>query len=119
MNSDTGYTAYKILDPYNLIIDDSSKYRLNKYGGNIQIYLIHCRYCLTELFEYQKDGNGPLLRCYLDRIRTCYADFTPSDILTCPCCHQFISLPISLYNKISPEFNHSESRLAYTLILDN
>lgn len=41
MNSDTGYTAYKILDPpYDFIIDDFSKYRLNKYGGNIQIYLI-------------------------------------------------------------------------------
>lgn len=32
---------------------------------------LHCAYCGAHLITYQKDGPGPLKRCYLDRIHSC------------------------------------------------
>lgn len=37
-------------------------------GGYSTLLEIKCAQCLTTLFFYQKDGPGPLKRCYLDRI---------------------------------------------------
>lgn len=38
-----------------------------KRGGPAWLY-ISCSKCKSYVMDYQKDGPGPLLRCYLDRI---------------------------------------------------
>lgn len=68
---------------------------------------IFCVTCNTFLMCYQKDGPGPLLRCYLDRIhfpedlnkRQC-EKFCKSTApkLECKSCHTVIGVPI-LYEK--------------------
>jgi hypothetical protein len=65
---------------------------------------------------YQKDGPGPLLRCYLDRIhdpeilnnlqKTCDSKDELSQ-LTCSKCNQHIGIPM-VYEK--------ENRLTYQMI---
>ncbi|NQV88842.1 MAG: hypothetical protein HQ488_00775 [Parcubacteria group bacterium] len=37
-------------------------------GGGAQMFELSCSKCGTKFFHYQKDGPGPLLRLYLDRI---------------------------------------------------
>lgn len=37
-------------------------------GGTSQMLDLKCANCGNDLFLYQKDGPGRLLRCYLDRI---------------------------------------------------
>lgn len=37
-------------------------------GGDSTLLLLSCSACAAELCLYQKDGPGPLLRCYLNRI---------------------------------------------------
>ena len=39
-----------------------------KRRGTPTMLIIACSGCNTYLMHYQKDGPGPLLRCYLDRI---------------------------------------------------
>lgn len=46
-------------------IDDS--YRLAR-GNQSRMLLISCEKCGSFLFHYQKDGPGPLKRCYIDRV---------------------------------------------------
>lgn len=45
--------------------------RKDKYskvrGGSDKFYIISCVKCQNEIFIYQKDGPGHLLRMYLDR----------------------------------------------------
>jgi hypothetical protein len=47
-------------------------FRKDKYlsarGGSAQFYLIRCAKCRNVIALYQKDGQGRLLRLYLDRI---------------------------------------------------
>ena len=43
------------------------KYRATR-GGTSKIIKLHCSSCSKFLMQYQKDGPGSLLRCYLDRI---------------------------------------------------
>ncbi len=57
-----------------LILPDGSEYKVRKDGyrrsrGNTStLYEIDCSGCDHVLFVYQKDGPGPIKRCYLDRI---------------------------------------------------
>lgn len=115
-----GYPAYRIKERDNQdtqpIRDEFTQYRLNKYGGCIQIYVVQCRRCQIDIFEYQKDGSGPLLRCYVDRILTTYHGMVLSDTLICPNCWEVLSLPQSMYSKTCTIFNHTENRPAYTLL---
>jgi hypothetical protein len=39
-----------------------------KKRGNPAMLLVTCAKCGNYVMHYQKDGPGPLLRCYLDRI---------------------------------------------------
>lgn len=41
---------------------------LAERGGTSTLLLASCAQCGTDIFLYQKDGPGPLLRCYFDRI---------------------------------------------------
>ena len=85
-------------------------------GGNSHFLDIYCSKCNHFLLLYQKDGQGALLRLYLDRI------FEPSSIarlqfdchskndmpnLKCPNCQNLVALPM-VYKP--------ENRLAFSLI---
>lgn len=79
-------------------------------------YQIDCSKCLKQLFIYQKDGNGPLLRCYTDRIRETfnYFDLTSNLEIKCKNCSTVISNPMNKYIKTT-ETHHGE-RDAYDMI---
>jgi len=55
-------------------------------GSKIKIFTIaiHCSKCKDLLYEYQKEGPGSLVKCYIDRIAK---DHTNGD-LKCPSCGQ-------------------------------
>lgn len=71
---------------------------------------LYCAECRHPLMTYQKDGPGPLKRCYLDRIhgpaelrnKACQIDR-----LQCEHCHAFIGKQ-GIYEK--------EQRLAFILV---
>jgi len=87
--------------------------RYQKVRGESQILDIKCASCNELVLVYQKDGPGPLLRCYLDRIAwpnvyrelssraTKMADLTN---VCCPNCQNQLGSPM-IYQK--------EKRLAY------
>lgn len=85
-------------------------------GGNAEMLTIYCSSCNTPVLYYQKDGQGNLFRCYLDRI------FYPDEIasigdtvsstndmppLKCSKCDTLIGTPM-IYQK--------ERRLAFGLL---
>jgi len=71
-----------------------------KNRGVPHILLIQCGNCHHDLMVYQKDGPGPLKRCYLDRIAWIFN--THLDLqqqpLTCPQCKTTIATPM-IYQK--------------------
>ena len=85
-------------------------------GGNSHFLNLYCSNCNQYLLLYQKDGQGSLLRLYLDRI------FEPQELsvlqsicknksevpnLKCPNCKKLIAIPM-VYKR--------EDRLAFSLI---
>jgi hypothetical protein len=94
------------------------KYKNDSYArkrGAPAMLSIFCSTCQEFLMCYQKDGPGPLLRCYLDRIHypekikeRQYATFSKNSIpkLECGSCNAMIGVPI-IYEK--------EDRPAYHL----
>lgn len=85
-------------------------------GGTSQFIDVRCRACGTFVLVYQKDGPGPLLRMYLDRIadpealvslmkKTTSAENIP--LLVCEHCHGRLAEGM-VYEK--------EDRLAYRVI---
>ncbi|MDR3624263.1 MAG: hypothetical protein P4L16_03875 [Chlamydiales bacterium] len=77
--------------------------------GTPKMLLIQCSHCNNYLMHYQKDGPGPLLRCYIDRIYHPKSTSTDTS-LTCSSCHTIIGDPI-IYEK--------EQRSAYNLVPDS
>ena len=111
-----GYLSYKIIDStFEPIHDASTIYRLDRYGGKIIFYQINCKQCSTKLFIYQKDGDGPLLRCYHDRIRETFPEYNLTNNLEIQCkkCSTIISNPMSKYSKTYK--THHEERDAYII----
>lgn len=111
-----GYVSYDIIQlDYEPINDNCTSYRLKKYSGNIIFYQINCINCSAKLFNYQKDGNEPLLRCYDDRIQKRFPTFSLTNKLEIQCilCQTIISQPMSLYIKRTDD--HYEERNAYVL----
>jgi len=86
--------------------------RKDKYsrarGGNPEMLLIGCSECEFPVIIYQKDGPGPLKRCYIDRIAYVWGsdgNKAPEPIdsvhetgLNCPHCQQKIGQPM-IYEK--------------------
>ena len=85
-------------------------------GGNAVMLDVFCKKCDTKVLWYQKDGPGPLLRCYFNRI------FAPPELtklqkdakinapedapkLVCPTCSTVLGVPM----------RHSDGRLAFRL----
>jgi hypothetical protein len=92
----------KILTNFKFKNDSYTKRR-----GTPIMLIVSCSQCNGYLMHYQKDGPGPLLRCYLDRIHfpdelrnRQYTEFnkkhTPK--LICSSCNIVIGSPI-LYEK--------------------
>lgn len=88
-----------------------------KKRGRPACLIISCSNCKNYIMHYQKDGPGPLLRCYLDRIhypeeleslQYKYFDKESLKQLICISCNIIIGLPI-VYEK--------ENRLAYHMVI--
>lgn len=86
-----------------------------KRRGASKMLIITCAHCNHYVISYQKDGPGPLLRCYLDRIHhpehlknRQYETFDKksSAKLKCESCTAVIGIPI-VYEK--------ENRPAYLM----
>lgn len=90
---------------------------LRARGGTAKFLNLYCSKCNTWLLLYQKDGEGRLLRCYLNRI------FAPTNLealqydsnivkprdlkpLSCTGCGERIGIPIL----------HHDGRLSFHLI---
>lgn len=94
------------------------KFRNDSYTrarGAPAMLMIVCAGCGQYVISYQKDGPGPLMRCYLDRIhhpedikQRQHGNFSKNECpkLECPQCHALIGVP-TVYEK--------ENRLAYTM----
>jgi len=87
--------------------------------GTPQMLDLFCRFCGKWVMEYQKDGPGPLLRCYVDRIHNCSStlDFTVdtltvASLWSCDHCHGVLAKPY-IYQ------NHGEFRPAYQILTDS
>lgn len=87
-------------------------------GGKAKVLNISCAKCGALVLEYQKDGDGSLHRCYLNRIIS--PDHfsgldrvitSPKELnnLVCPKCENLIGMPI----------RHSDDRIAFRLIKGN
>lgn len=84
-------------------------------GGKSKILKICCSNCKNIVIDYQKDGDGSLIRCYLNRIigpndltglEKKY--FSQKDIpnLLCKNCNTLIAIPMT----------YNDGRFAYRLI---
>jgi hypothetical protein len=98
---------------FNFIYDQFTESR-----GEPKMLEISCKKCHTWIMDYQKDGPGNLLRCYVDRIYHPSAlrerTFTNQTIKTvsdlkCSKCHTCLAKPI-IYTRIHPK---KEIRAAY------
>lgn len=101
---------------FQLIEDDFKKNR----GDYSVILNIHCATCHCYIISYQKDGPGPLLRCYLDRIHQKFHFQQEKDNseknLSCPHCNQQIGI-YSIYAKENrPSYEMIEGESYYFLI---
>lgn len=83
----------------NFIIDSYKKNR----GGWSRILLVSCTNCNFKLFYYQKDGQGPLKRCYLDRI--CLIKIKQTDYV-CASCKELLGI----YQPYKKEFDRPAIR---------
>lgn len=92
------------------------QYRINR-GGKSEFLEITCSKCNSLVFVYQKDGPGPLLRTYFDRIvfpnnfsnlqnEFNIDNFKNASELKCPICKYILGIPIN-YEK--------EQRVAFRL----
>lgn len=93
----------------------NDKYRRIR-GGSARLLSLFCAKCEAWLMLYQKDGDGALLRCYLNRIfdppklEKLQHDASirePRDLplLKCPTCQTVIGFPA----------RHHDGRLAFRL----
>jgi hypothetical protein len=102
-------------------LEESKQYFIEKdkftkfRGGSAKLLLISCEKCEEEMFLYQKDGSGRLLRVYLDKFKApkklvenlnSIKNKTEMPSLKCKNCKQNIGSPM-VYKK--------EKRLAYRL----
>lgn len=92
---------------YTFVIDEYTKKR-----GDPAMLDLSCSCCKTHIMLYQKDGPGPLLRCYWDRIHApkefvgLHKKSHHPEALTCPTCNTLLGRT-DLYTK--------ENRLVFVL----
>jgi hypothetical protein len=85
-----------------------------KRRGAPAMLMISCAGCSHYLMSYQKDGPGPLLRCYLDRIhhpeeleKRQYLAFDKKTTqkLACANCHEVVGTPIVYEKEDRPAYH--------------
>lgn len=99
-------------DAIHLTRDEYSDYRIRNYGGMICYCEIRCPKCKMFLFNYQVDGNCPILEFYKDKILD--KSFLVYNAIICYNCLHRITYPLS-YIEIYDN-GHYEKRLAYKLL---
>jgi len=62
------------------------QFSYNRGGKWQRILEIRCSHCQHRIFHYQKDGAGPLMRCYLDRVIESHITFPQNSVFLCPSC---------------------------------
>ena len=87
--------------------------RYMKKRGNPAMLYVCCANCRTYIMCYQKDGPGPLKRCYLDRIhhppdltqlqKVAFSKKTCPKLI-CPSCQNHIGSPIIYEKESRPAF---------------
>lgn len=68
------------------------EYRVAR-NNHSRLLEISCEKCGSFLFHYQKDGPGPLKRCYTDRVFEKENFVLASSLAVCKACH----FPFGLY----------------------
>lgn len=85
-----------------------------KKRGASKILIIFCGQCSDYIMTYQKDGPGPLLRCYLDRIHhpeylseLQNLEFSKKtfSVLSCRACTALIGTPIVYEKENRPAYH--------------
>lgn len=96
------------------------KFKQDKYrrmrGGKAMMLQIFCANCGTKIMEYQKDGEGYLHRCYLNRIiAPPHLQVLQND----PTIHEIKDLPALICNScntvIGSPMRYIDGRLAYRM----
>lgn len=91
--------------------------------GEPKMFELTCRRCHQWIMDYQKDGPGSLIRCYVDRIyhpaalrRLTFTRETIHNVpaIKCDRCKAILAYPI-IYQRKKP---YPEVRSAYILIKD-
>lgn len=104
-----GINESKKTDKNHILMPDGSIYKIQrdrfqkdrlKLGGETIMLSISCASCEEPLLVYQKDGLGPLKRCYVDRIawQTGGEKDLTHDPLKCPTCKETVGTPM-IYKK--------------------
>jgi|SRR3989339_1451908 len=107
------------VDKNHILMPDDSIYRIQrdryqKVRGVPSMLSISCASCNEHLLVYQKDGPGPLKRCYLDRIawRSSEIEGSPDfthNPLTCPSCQSHIGTPMNYKTENRPALRMNKS----------
>lgn len=109
----TVLVLYQILGDNYMFTLKNDEYRKAR-GGKAFLIELSCANCNAHVLTYQKDGDGQLKRCYLNRImepdaleKLQYSAAEPSDVepLKCPSCEVVIGAPI----------RHHDGRIAFRL----
>jgi hypothetical protein len=113
-----------ITKPHNKIEEKKQPFRFihDKYTvrrGEPKMLDIYCDECRHLLIQYQKDGPGRLLRCYLDRIHSPqtlksrqyeYFNVRTSPNLSCNNCRLIIGTPMIYKSENRPAYNMKSDR---------
>lgn len=95
----------------------SFKFKKDAYAkrrGAPAMLVISCVGCGSYIMSYQKDGPGPLLRCYLDRIhhpeelekrQHLTFDKKTAEKLACATCHEVVGTPIVYEKEDRPAYH--------------
>lgn len=108
-----------ITKPHNKIEEKKQSFRFiyDRYTarrGEPKMFDIYCDGCKCLLIQYQKDGPGRLLRCYLDRIHSPkilknrqyeYFNVRTSPNLSCNSCRLIIGTPMIYKSESRPAYN--------------
>src|ERR1017187_272071 len=91
--------------------------KIDKYsqtrGGWSRIFDISCEHCNAHVCFYQKDGPGPLMRMYFDRM----IGFTPTyKKLVCNKCNRELGLKIIFTKEKRPAYRLFQSSVNKKLV---
>lgn len=92
------------------------KFKNNSYTksrGTPMMFVMNCIKCKEYIMSYQKDGQGPLKRCYLDRIHHPHLlsnrqydwEVNKQEILKCKSCNALIGIPYIYIKEIRPAYH--------------